>query len=91
LDKERCEVYYSGRVQGVGFRYTVRQVAAGYDVDGFVRNLPDGTVQLVAEGVPEEIDRLLGSVKRVLGDYIRGTRENRGLATGEFRGFQIRF
>ena len=53
------EVYYAGRVQGVGFRYTVRSLAARFDVTGFVRNLPDGRVHLVVEGDAGEIDAFL--------------------------------
>ena len=49
MSRCRVQLIYSGRVQGVGFRYTVKQVAAGYDVAGTVRNLPDGRVELVAE------------------------------------------
>ncbi len=46
----RAHVYYSGQVQGVGFRFTCRQLASRHVVGGFVRNLPDGRVELVAEG-----------------------------------------
>ncbi|RYD35664.1 MAG: acylphosphatase [Verrucomicrobiaceae bacterium] len=42
------QVFYTGRVQGVGFRYTTKQVAAGYEVSGWVKNLPDGRVELLA-------------------------------------------
>lgn len=42
------QVFYTGRVQGVGFRYTVKQLAAGYEVSGWVKNLPDGRVELLA-------------------------------------------
>ena len=48
--QEQREVYYQGRVQGVGFRYAVRSLARRFAVDGFVRNLSDGRVELVAEG-----------------------------------------
>ncbi len=44
------EIFYSGHVQGVGFRYTAKSVATGYEIAGVVRNLPDGRVELVAEG-----------------------------------------
>jgi acylphosphatase len=88
---ERREVYYSGRVQGVGFRYTVRSLAARFRVTGFVKNLPDGGVQLVAEGPPEEIAGLLAAVREALGRYIADARETSGEATGRFRGFDIRF
>ncbi len=91
MKKERCEVHYSGCVQGVGFRYTVRRIAAGRDVAGFVRNRPDGTVQLVVEGPPEEIDRLLDEIQSTFGSYVRGKREQRSPATGEFREFRIRY
>jgi acylphosphatase len=47
---ERRTVFYSGLVQGVGFRYTTQRIAQQHAFAGFVRNLPDGRVQLVAEG-----------------------------------------
>lgn len=50
------QILYSGRVQGVGFRYAVRTLAAGFDVTGSVRNLSDGRVELTAEGVKTELD-----------------------------------
>ena len=55
-------VFYEGRVQGVGFRYTVRYLAKGYDVIGWVRNLPDGRVELLAGGQPEEVDAFLQAI-----------------------------
>jgi acylphosphatase len=67
----RRRVYYSGRVQGVGFRYTSQRLAQGHDVGGYVRNLPDGRVELVAEGEPSEVDALLADVRREMGGYIR--------------------
>ena len=91
MDNQRCEVRYSGRVQGVGFRYTVHQIAAGLAVTGFVRNRPDGSVQLVVEGPPHEIERLLAEVRATMGRFIRDVQETRGPATGEFRGFGVRY
>ncbi len=65
-------VRYSGRVQGVGFRYTAQQLAAGYAVAGFVRNCPDGDVELVAEGEEDEVERLLAAVAaRMAGNIAR--------------------
>jgi len=55
-------VFYEGRVQGIGFRYTVRHLAKGYDVIGWVRNLADGRVELLAAGQPEEVDGFLGAI-----------------------------
>lgn len=88
---ERREVYYSGRVQGVGFRYTVRWVATRFAVAGFVKNLPDGRVQLVAEGPPDQLRGFLEAVDREMGQYIVDAQEQAGPTTGRFRGFEIRF
>lgn len=88
---ERCEAYFSGRVQGVGFRYTACRVAAGLNVAGWVCNLPDGRVRLVAEGPPGELDRLLVGIRQEMGARIRDVLERRGPATGEFSGFTIRY
>ena len=58
--EQQREIHYAGRVQGVGFRYTVRSLAARFDVTGFVRNLPDGRVHLVVEGDARRNRRFLG-------------------------------
>ena len=55
-------VYYSGRVQGVGFRYTARNLASGFTVAGYVRNLPNGDVELLAEGEADQVDAFLKAV-----------------------------
>ena len=56
-------VFYEGRVQGVGFRYTVRQLATGFDVVGWVENLIDGRVQMEVQGGAEEIDEFLQAIR----------------------------
>ncbi len=66
-------VRYSGHVQGVGFRYTAQSLAARYPVAGYVRNLPDGDVELVAEGEPGSVNEFLAAVARRMGEYITGT------------------
>lgn len=63
-------VYYSGRVQGVGFRYTAQKVAGNYAVTGFVRNLSEGNVELVAEGTAKEVDEFLSALARRMEGYI---------------------
>jgi acylphosphatase len=88
---QRREVYYRGRVQGVGFRYTAVRIAARFQVTGFVRNLPDGRVYLVAEGPPKEVNEFLEAIEQVMGRYIRGKTETTGPATGEFRDFGVRY
>lgn len=88
---QRLEVRYHGMVQGVGFRYTTRKIAARYRVTGFVQNQPDGRVLVVAEGPPEELDRFLGDVRSQMSGCIDDVRETAAPATGEFRHFDIRY
>lgn len=52
-------VIFEGRVQGVGFRYATKQLARGFDVTGWVANLPDGTVELQVQGERDEVDAFL--------------------------------
>lgn len=56
-------VLYEGRVQGVGFRWTVKNIARGYEVTGWVKNLPDGRVELQACGDAEEVDSFLEAIE----------------------------
>ena len=90
-EAQRREVYYSGRVQGVGFRYTARSIARQFAVTGYVKNLPDGRVELVVEGRAEEIRAMLRAVQAEMGRYIRDVRETPSRATGRFSGFDVRF
>lgn len=90
MSRQRREVHYRGRVQGVGFRLTASEVARGYDVTGFVQNLPDGSVRLVAEAEPEELEAFLAAVRRAMQGYIHGEDVVSQPATGEFRQFSIR-
>lgn len=89
-DQQR-EVYFRGRVQGVGFRYTTRRIASRFQVAGYVRNLPDGRVLVVAEGATDELDRFFEAIRAYLGNYIRDAAETVSPATGRFDGFEIRF
>jgi acylphosphatase len=88
-DRLQREVHYAGRVQGVGFRYTVRSLAMRFDVSGFVRNLPDGRVHLVVEGAAEEVDAFLNEVKMEMGHYIGDSQEKVRPAAGRFQTFEI--
>ena len=89
-DDEQREVHFDGLVQGVGFRYTTRQIAARFQVTGYVRNLPDGRVLLVAEGLPEELDRFLAAVRRAMDRYIEDVAQTVRPATGQFHDFGVR-
>jgi acylphosphatase len=90
MKRERVTNLYSGRVQGVGFRYTVRTVATGFEVTGTVRNLEDGRVELVAEGTKPELDEFLVAVRdSEVGRFIKNEQTNWSEAKNEFRGFEI--
>ncbi len=83
-------VLYSGQVQGVGFRYTVRTVATGFEVTGWVRNLPDGGVELIAEGAKDELDAFRQAIRESgLDHFIRQEDVSWLEARNEFRGFEI--
>lgn len=83
-------IFYSGHVQGVGFRYSVKSVAAGFEVVGIVRNLIDGRVELVGEGPREELESFRNAIREAgLDHFIRNEDITWGEATGEFRGFEI--
>jgi acylphosphatase len=90
-DAEQHEIHYSGDVQGVGFRYTVRSLASRLAVAGFVKNLSDGRVQLVVEGSPAEIQLLLSQIRTEMGRYIWRADEQIRPATGRFKSFDVRF
>ncbi len=88
---QRREVFFTGNVQGVGFRYTAQRVAAGYAVTGFVRNLRDGRVQIVLEGQSQQIDSFLASLQARMGGYVRNMTATEVAPTGEFSSFEVRF
>ncbi len=72
---ERRRVLYDGRVQGVGFRFTAARLASGFGVSGWVRNLPDGRVELEAQGKPERVRDFLDAIRAELGPKIRQAEE----------------
>ena len=87
----RRTLHFTGRVQGVGFRFTAEAVASRYRVAGFVRNLPDGRVELVAEGSPAELDLLQSAVEQAMQSCIKEVSASDSTATGEFASFSIAF
>jgi acylphosphatase len=85
-------VQYEGHVQGVGFRYTVKTIARGFDVTGTVRNLPDGRVELVAVAHdPEELDAFLEdiAVNSALAHHIKNVMSQTIEPPAGLRGFEI--
>ena len=84
------QVLYSGQVQGVGFRYTVKSVATGFQLTGSVRNLPDGRVELIAEGAREELEAFRQTIRESgLGHCIREEEISWQEAGSGFCGFEI--
>jgi acylphosphatase len=71
MPRTRKLVYYSGRVQGVGFRATACHLAREHAVGGFVRNLADGRVELVAEGEANAVETFLTALERAMGPRVR--------------------
>ena len=87
---ERRTVLFSGHVQGVGFRYNTAQIARNFQVGGFFRNLPDGRVELVAEGSPEEIEQFLDSVRLRMSPQIRNEKsDHMPISDLQYREFSI--
>jgi acylphosphatase len=83
-------VLFTGHVQGVGFRYTTLQVAREFEVAGSVRNLPDGRVQLEAEGSEREVDGFITAVGERMHGLIRKTERTALKRPPQFAGFTIR-
>ncbi|MEW5895120.1 MAG: acylphosphatase [Candidatus Omnitrophota bacterium] len=67
----QLHVYFRGIVQGVGFRYTVHRYATGLGLKGWVRNLPDGRVEMKAEGERQELEDLLSRIADHFQESIR--------------------
>ena len=88
---ERRELVFSGHVQGVGFRATAASLARRHSVRGFVRNLPDGSVEIIVEGAAPAIARFVDEVRAVFSNHIRDERDSQKPATGEFVDFQVRY
>lgn len=85
----RRTVYFSGNVQGVGFRYTTQHTACDFHVTGYVRNLPDGRVEVVAEGEARELDQFIARIENMMNRQIREAKSSDSPATGEFVSFRI--
>lgn len=90
MKREQVTNLYSGHVQGIGFRYMVKNIVTGFEVAGLVRNLENGRVELVVEGEKEELEAFLQAIRdSELGRFIRQEQTNWSTAKNEFRGFEI--
>ena len=92
MPKKRIHIYYAGVVQGVGFRFTAERIALDLDLTGWVRNLPDGRVEVLMEGENPKIKKFL---KKIDESFLKGYIDDVDIewhhATGEFDTFQVRF
>ena len=84
---QRRRIYFSGRVQGVGFRATTCNIAEPLEVTGTVRNLNDGRVEIVVEGQSQEVERFLQQLRQTMGRNIHGEEVLEERFTGEFESF----
>ena len=88
---QRVQVIYSGDVHGVGFRFTAKRIASVIGVTGFVENLPNGNVLIVAEGMQNQLESFIADLKKRMSDYISDSCVEWQTATGEFETFEIKF
>ena len=88
--KKQAHLYYSGKVQGVGFRFTAQGSAVELGVSGWVRNLGDGRVEVVAEGEEEALKKFLEEISRIFSRYIQETEIVWLPPSGEFKDFGIK-
>ena len=89
--KKQVHVYYTGRVQGVGFRFTTQDLARDLRIAGWVRNLRDGRVELIAEAGEDALKDFLSRIYQYFSSYIQDADINWQEAVSELEDFQIRF
>jgi acylphosphatase len=88
---KRIHVIYSGRVQGIGFRFTAERIALSLGITGWVKNLFNGKVEIVAEADEKKIDKFLEEINSSFSNYIQNQDLDWQEATGEFKNFGIKF
>jgi acylphosphatase len=88
---KQLHAYYSGSVQGVGFRFTAQALAAKFKVKGWVKNLADGRVEVVAEAEEETLKQFESALSQEMSVYLTSKSVNFEPAAGNFSGFNVRF
>ena len=84
-------IIFVGSVQGVGFRFTAHSIANSYALAGFVRNSPDGTVEMFIQGPPDDVDDCINQIEDSFAGYIRQTRAEDVPPDPKHTGFRITF
>ncbi len=91
MERIAKQIIFSGRVQGVGFRFTALRIANRHFLTGFVRNVPNGTVQMLAQGPSADIDDCITEIKETFGRYITDTEIIDVPIQPQYTGFKITF
>jgi len=91
MANEQRILRFKGNVQGVGFRYTACRTADRYDVGGYVRNEPDGSVECVVEGQADEIREFVNDLTDRMSRYIRETQQQTAPYAGRYAGFNVKY
>jgi acylphosphatase len=91
MEQMAKHVTFTGRVQGVGFRYTTRRIAGRYTISGFVRNLPSGAVEMLAQGPAEQVEACIDDIRRSFADSIRDAQIELVPYNSRYTDFQIAF
>ena len=91
MPKHQAHIIYSGDVQGVGFRWTVQEIANSFGIFGWVKNSPDGTVEALFEGEEGDIKLLMEEVSKTMNRYIHAVRVDWNKPEGKLNSFDIRF
>jgi len=89
MNQIQVHIFYSGTVQGVGFRFMVQRYASRLNLNGWVKNLNDGRVEILVEGDRGDVQQLLADVESYFGDYIKHKEEDRQESTQEHSSFRI--
>jgi acylphosphatase len=90
IEVHHATAFYSGRVQGVGFRYAALQVAREFEVNGYAENLADGRVRVEVEGGAADVDAYLDALAERMHGYIRKAERTAARRSAQFTGFTIR-
>jgi len=88
---KRIHVFYSGRVQGVGFRFTAERIGSSLGITGWVKNLRDGRVEIIAEGKEEKLENFSREINSYFSNYIQDSEIDWQESKGEFKDFGVRF
>ncbi len=84
-------IIFIGRVQGVGFRFTARRAASRRQLTGYVRNMPNGSVEMLAQGRPDDVDDCIQDIKEYFTDYLRETKIEEIPPDPRYTDFKITF